>query len=143
MYRTGRAASLGPSSLRHALSNITRTTSTLARSYLLKQQAPQDLILRNPRTVALALRRPFSTSLQRYATHPGNPFDKIDKKHEEVLEREELEQHPEEVSTSSSTHQIFSEKGVEEPEKEEDMLAGVKADIVGSSLYWSRSNLAD
>ena len=135
MYRSGRAASLSPSSLRHALSTTTRTTSSLARSYLLKKQAPQNLVLRKPRTVALTLCRPLSTSLQRYATHPGNPFDKIDKKHEEALEREELEQHPEEVSATSSTHHVFSEKGVEEREPDIDMLAGVKADLVGFTWY--------
>ena len=47
------------------------------------------------------------------------------------MEHEKLEPHPEEVSTTSSVHQVFHEKGVEEGEKDEDMLAGVKADLVG------------
>ena len=72
----------------------------------------------------------FNTSLQRYSTHPGNPYDKIDKKHEEAVEQEKIEAHPEEVSAVSSVHQVFEEKGVEEEEKDEDMLAGVKADFV-------------
>ena len=80
--------------------------------------------------MALIPHKPFSTSIQRYSTHPGNPFDKIDKKHEHALEGEKLEVHPEEVSATSSVHQIFHEKGVEEEEKDEDMLAGVKADFV-------------
>ena len=46
---------------------------------------------------------------------------------------EKLEPNPEEVSTTSSVHQVFHEKGVEEGEKDEDMLAGVKADLVGRS----------
>ena len=37
---------------------------------------------------------------------------------------------PEEVSATSSVHQVFHEKGVDDSEKDEDMLAGVKADIV-------------
>ena len=41
-----------------------------------------------------------------------------------------MEPHPNEVSAVSSVHQVFGEKGVEEPEKEEDMLAGVKEDLV-------------
>ena len=40
---------------------------------------------------------------------------------------------PEEVSATSSVHEMFHEKGVEEDEKDEDMLAGVKADIVSLS----------
>lgn len=47
------------------------------------------------------------------------------------MEHERIEPHPEEVTASSSVHQVFAEKGVEEPEKDEDMLAGVKADLVG------------
>ena len=40
---------------------------------------------------------------------------------------------PEEVSPTSSVHQVFHEQGVEDQEKDEDMLAGVKADIVSLS----------
>lgn len=47
------------------------------------------------------------------------------------MEHEKIEPHPEEVTASSSVHQVFAEKGVEESEKDEDMLAGVKADLVG------------
>ena len=75
--------------------------------------------------------KPFTTSLQRYATHPGSPFDKIDKKHEEEVEYEKIVPHPEEVSATSTVHEVFHEKGVDEVEKDEDMLAGVKADFVG------------
>ena len=46
------------------------------------------------------------------------------------MEEEKLESHPEEVSVSSSIHQVFHEKGVEDAEKDEDMLAGVKSDLV-------------
>ena len=51
-------------------------------------------------------------------------------KHEEAVEHEIIEAHPEEVTASSSVHQVFQEKGVEEAEQDEDMLAGVKADLV-------------
>lgn len=51
-----------------------------------------------------------------------------------------MEAHPEEVSSISTVHQVFAEKGVEEPEKDEDMLAGVKADLVSSSSSASLSN---
>lgn len=89
---------------------------------------------------ALVPHKPFSTSLQRYATHPGNPFDKIDKKHEEAVEHEKIVPHPEEVSATSTVHEVFHEKGVAEEEQDEDMLAGVKADFVNLSWWASLRN---
>lgn len=56
------------------------------------------------------------------------------------MEHEKIEPHPEEVTASSSVHQVFAEKGVEEPEKDEDMLAGVKADFVGRFYSASLGN---
>ena len=53
------------------------------------------------------------------------------------MEREKLEVHPEEVSESSSVHQVFHEKGVEDDQVDEDMLAGLKSDLV--SFLWSAS----
>ena len=123
-------ASLSRSSLRHVHSTTARAATKPASTLSLKHQSSQYLTLRRPPVSALIVHRPLSTSLQRYATHPGNPFDKIDKKHEEAVEHEQLPQHPEEVSSTSSVHEIFHEKGVEEAEKDEDMLAGVKADLV-------------
>ena len=134
MYRTGHAASAGRPFLRCIPSTFSRPTSSLARTSRLKQQSIGNLELRRRPSSGLILYKPFSVSLQRYATQPGSPFDKIDSKHEEVVEHEKLEPHPEEVSTTSSVHEVFHEKGVEEGEKEEDMLAGVKADLVGFRL---------
>lgn len=131
MYRSGRAASVSRSFLRRVPSTTSRPTSSLSRTHPLKQQSIRNLKRQTATNAALTLYKPLSTSLQHYATHPGNPFDKIDKKHEEVVEHEKLEPHPEEVSTTSSVHQVLHEKGVEEAEKDEDMLAGVKADLVG------------
>ena len=75
------------------------------------------------------LRKPLSTSLQRYA----GPYDHPDYEREKELGQRKLMPNPEEVSPSSSVHQVFHEKGVEDQEKDEDMLAGVKADIVSLS----------
>ena len=72
------------------------------------------------------LRKPLSTSLQRYA----GPYDHPDYEREKELGLRKLMPNPEEVSDSSSVHQVFHEKGVEDQEKDEDMMAGVKADIV-------------
>lgn len=37
---------------------------------------------------------------------------------------------PEEVSTTSSVHKAFEEKGVEQPEDDVDMMAGIRSDFV-------------
>ena len=54
----------------------------------------------------------------------------MDIKHERQVGKSPLEPHPEEVSTLSSVHQVFHEQGVAEEDKGEDMLAGVKGDLV-------------
>jgi hypothetical protein len=144
MIRSGHAASLARSSLRHVPSSTARNQSSLARTYRSIQQASRGLNVQNSSPLALTLHKPFSTSLQRHAIQPAprDPFDKIDKKHEEAVQNQKLEPHPEEVSMDSSVHAIFHEKGVEEPEKDEDMLAGVKSDLVGFSRgYRSRWDL--
>lgn len=64
-------------------------------------------------------------------------MDSINKKHEEEIARQKLEQHPELVSADSSTHPLFGEVGStsEKSEKEDDtdMMAGVKADLVSAA----------
>lgn len=130
MLRSGGAASLSRASLRYVSTTGARTTSGLAHASSLHKQFPRLIGAQNRAPLALVPHKPFSTSLQRYSVHPGNPFDKIDKKHEEAVEQEKLEVHPDEVSESSSVHQIFHEKGVEDEQPDEDMLAGVYSDIV-------------
>ena len=52
-----------------------------------------------------------------------------------------MEAHPETVSLDSSVRQVFKEKGNEEPEDEEAMLAGVYSDWVSvppAALYISQ-----
>lgn len=134
MIRSGCSSTLARSSLRYVPSTTSRTTTSLARANAVRKSVSLDIALHKPSPLALALQKPFSTSVQRYATHPGNPFDKIDKKHEQKVEHEVLEPEPEHVSSTSSVHQVFHEKATEEPEKDEDMLAGVKADLVGFSV---------
>ena len=110
-------------------------TGSLVRAYQavrpsirasLSRPSPSPAI-RPPTSLALTTFKPFTTSLQRYAT-----ADHIDIKHEKRVASEELEKHPDEVSSTSSVHQIFHEQGVEDQpkEKEDDMLAGVKHDLV-------------
>ena len=132
MLRSGRAASLSRASLRYVSSTNAHTTRNLAHASSLPKQAPRLVSVQSRATLALVSYKPFSTSLQRYATHPENPINKIDTKHEEVVEHEKLEAHPEDVSETSSVHQVFHEKGVPEEPPDEDMLAGLKSDLVSS-----------
>jgi hypothetical protein len=44
--------------------------------------------------------------------------------------KEEIKPTPETVSTTSSTHPLFAEVGVETPKNEVDMTAGLKHDVV-------------
>ena len=130
MLRSGGAASLSRASLRYVSTTSARTTLNLAYASSLQKRASRLISAHKRAPIALVPYKPFSTSLQRYSTHPGNPLDKIDKKHEEAVEKEELEVHPEEVSKTSSVHQVFHEKGVQEHQADEDMLAGVWSDLV-------------
>ena len=138
MLRSGGAASLSLASRRYVSCTgaRTRTISSLTYASTLQIQKSRFVGVQNPNPLALIAHKPFTTSLQRYATHPGSPFDKIDKKHEKEVEYEKIVPHPEEVSATSSVHEVFHEKGVDEVEKDEDMLAGVKADLV--SFFPSR-----
>lgn len=129
MLRSGPAASLTRSSLRYVSSPISRKTSTLAGVWRLRPLVPRNIGIQKPSGLALVLRKPLSTSLQRYA----GPYDHPDYEREKELGQRKLMPNPEEVSPSSSVHQVFHEKGVEDQEKDEDMLAGVKADIVSLS----------
>lgn len=91
----------------------------------------RSLGAKRPSTLAIALHKPIATALQRYAsTHPGTAFDHIDKKKEEKIAKSEIEADPDAVSIDSSVRHVFGEEGVEEREKETDMLAGVKQDLV-------------
>ncbi|MDI1491863.1 MAG: hypothetical protein OHK93_003074 [Ramalina farinacea] len=129
MIRSKHAAALARSNLRCLATPPTRTATSLAWANGSRANGLGVPTAKRYYDLALAVRRPLSTSVQRYQSGGASPYDHIDKKHELALEREKLEAHPDEVSEASSVHGVFSEKGVEEPEKNEDMLAGVKEDL--------------
>lgn len=145
MIRLRHAASLARSNFRCLATPPTRTATSLAGANGSKPNALRAPVAKNQYDVSLAIRRPLSTSVQRYQSGGTSPYDQIDKKHELALEREKLEVHPDEVSEASSVHGVFSEKGVEEPEQSEDMLAGVRSDLVCflCSLAPNRSSRKD
>lgn len=84
--------------------------------------------------LSLAVHKPVTTALQRYASTtsvgPGTAFDKIDKKAEMARAKDEIDPDPDAVSVDSTVRHVFGEEGVEDKEKDTDMLAGVKADFV-------------
>lgn len=69
-------------------------------------------------------------ALARYQSQ-GPPYDRIDKKAEQELGKKPLQATPDTVSVNSSTHPVFGEVGMkDDKEKDADMMAGVKADLV-------------
>ena len=133
MFRSSRAVAL-PRWYHHSLTKpIAQGAGCLTKSRGFKASSVPVSRSKKPTNVAVTTFKPFSTSIQRYA----GPFDHVDKKHEDVVEHEKLEAHPDQVSTTSSVHQIFHEQGVEDKEKDEDMLAGVWSDWVGHCCHCS------
>jgi len=86
---------------------------------------------KRPQRIAVALNRSVTATFQRHASSAQPPhFDKVNTKAEDKLAHQKLEAHPELVSSTSSIHPLNSEIGVQEQEKEVDMLAGMRSDLV-------------
>lgn len=84
---------------------------------------------RSPRAFALAMYQPAQKSLTRYA-HTNIQTVAQAKEHEAVLGKERIAVHPELVSADSSIHPVQGEVGYQEPEKDVDMMAGIRGDFV-------------
>ncbi|KAK3079177.1 hypothetical protein LTS18_005549 [Coniosporium uncinatum] len=85
---------------------------------------------KRPQRIAVALNRSVTATFQRHASSAQPPhFDKVNTKAEDKLAHQKLEAHPELVSSTSSIHPLNSEIGVQEQEKEVDMLAGMRSDL--------------
>lgn len=125
MLRSGAARSLARSVANHT--NATRHSFGSTSVKLQSFTQNRALSYTNQRSLALTLHKPALTSLRRYAT---NTKDGVDAELEKKAAREKLQSNPKEVSLGSSVRQVFHEKGVEDPKKEEDMMAGIKADVV-------------
>ncbi|MCJ1284386.1 hypothetical protein MMC26_003717 [Xylographa opegraphella] len=129
MLRSGATRSLTQSLLRSPTVSF-RNTSTIALVQAQSKARTLQSQLQPPSSRAINPYKQPSRALQRYAsTHPGTPFDHIDKRHEKDVAKTEIEPHPEAVSTLSSVRQVMHEEGVEDKERDVDMLAGVKADL--------------
>lgn len=82
-----------------------------------------SLASRRPQMSQLARITPINTTISR------RNVTKEQKQAEDKYAHEKLKPTPETVSTTSSIHPIFEEQGVKTPEKDIDMMAGVKSDI--------------
>lgn len=124
MFRTTAARAV-PNSL-----SSLRTPSSRAPITRIAQQAAFRSVARPVKTspiLALAVQQPLQKALVRYAS---NKVYTRDLEREKALREQKVEAIPELVSTSSSVHPAFGEVGYEEPEKDVDMMAGVKSDFV-------------
>lgn len=74
------------------------------------------------------VRQPLAMAFAR--TQSRGAMDNINPKLEQKIGAKPLEAHPETVSSTSSTHALFEEVGTKEPEKDADMMAGVRSDLV-------------
>jgi hypothetical protein len=80
---------------------------------------------KRPQAIAISIQK-----LNRTTLRSSSKYDKPNTTLEEKVGKEKLVAHPELVSTTSSTHPVFSEIGTKDPEKDADMSAGIMADLV-------------
>lgn len=137
MFRNGATRSL----LRTLNAQPTlRTTQSAFRPQLRSQLCT----LSSRRPQALAVGKPLALQLMRaQASSTRGPMDTIDRKHEQSIAKQKLEIDPEHVSSTSSIHPVLGEvKSEETGERETEMLAGVKSDLVRAlSVVMHRSRL--
>jgi len=128
MLRTGAA--------RAAFRSLNTAPVTTRSSFTTSQNAPRlvSQLCAMSKSRPTAISKPLTMALTRYQSRGGlsNP-DKIDEKHEKDVSKEKLHAHPEYVSSSSSTHAVFGEVATPEEEKDTDMMAGVRGDLVSGS----------
>ena len=118
-----------------------RALSGLGTSVPRSSQFSSKLCTLSQATRPLAIGKPVTLALARYASQQA-PMDKINKEVESKLGSQKLEAHPETVSSTSSTHPVFGEVGMpEDQHKDDDMMAGVKGDLVSREfpVNYSRS----
>ena len=125
MLKSGAIRSLTRSAFSTSQSAQWRSAASASRRTQLHSLAYAKAL--RPRVLYLS-HRAITTTAQ-YAAQKYIP-DEIDKKREEKLAHSEIEPHPEAVSADSSVRHVFREEGTGEQEKDIDMLAGVKSDLV-------------
>ena len=137
----GRSIMFRPTSSAAASRALWRSLNSAAHSPLHRASGPVRQHLRSqlctlsqrPRGPAMV--KPLvSQTLQfgrRQAT-TGNrgPVDNIDKKYEEHIQQQKLHPDPASVSSTSTTNPVFESGGGQSAERDTEMLAGVKHDLV-------------
>jgi hypothetical protein len=88
---------------------------------------------KRPRTIPSTPLRLGTTALLRFATAAKPPFDKVDTEAERKTLEKQLQAKPDDVSAGSSVRAVF-EGSPKKGDDDTDMLAGIKADLVRSSL---------
>ena len=131
MIRSGRNGSLARSTL-HFVTPTKRNISNSAFLSAFRASLPRTKSLNRTSCLKLNISKPFSYSLPRFSS-TVNPHDRVNTEEEKAAGESVIEPSPETVSLDSSVRQVFHEKETEEPEKDEDMLAGVYSDIVSTS----------
>jgi hypothetical protein len=110
-----------------------RALSGLGASVPRNSQLSSKLCTLSQATRPLAIGKPMTLALARYASQM-TPMDKINKEVEAKLGAQKLEAHPDIVSSTSSTHALFTEVATpEEKHDDGDMMAGVKTDLVSAN----------
>ena len=117
-------------SIPRSLSTITSAnTRSLLKNHAFR--APLNTLARPSRAanrLSLVPRKPFATSLIRYQHNvSGITGGKIV---EDAYSKEKLPETPALVSAESSVHHVRDEVGVENDERDVDMMAGIKSDFV-------------
>ncbi|KAL1652297.1 hypothetical protein SLS58_000424 [Diplodia intermedia] len=84
---------------------------------------------KRPQAAATAPQRPLSAALMQRQRYASTQWDKPDTKAEQQVAQQKLKPEPELVSTTSSIHPVFGEVGTPEPEKEQDMMKGIRQDV--------------
>jgi hypothetical protein len=121
-----------PTALRSLQRSLPSCNAHVARSAwggvtLKASLASRASTVNTPKRLSLAIRKPLTTSLVRYQST-------IDKAAEEEYRKQTLKPTPESVSTGSSVRHVTGEVGVDDPEPDVDMMAGIKGDFVSSCL---------
>lgn len=88
----------------------------------------RSLSSKRPQLVATTFRS-STTHVLRYATDSKPPYDKVDTNAERKSLEKELQPDPKHVSGASSVRQVFEHSPAAD-RAEDDMLAGIKADVV-------------
>lgn len=84
---------------------------------------------KRPQNAAAATWKPISAALSQRQRYASTQWDKPNVKAEKEVAQKKLEPQPELVSATSTIHPMFSEVGTPEPEKEADMMKGIKQDV--------------